>query len=524
VQAKTEFNIDGRGKLINGREEALRPLSVLRNYNNDYLNKDKYMVANREVEGWTLIPYNEVFLRVGGLGRLVHDKDSACGESCHRSFEHGVGLPVALFVRTATYGHLMSMLRTRARMIHLLGERHVKGIPLLFITPEDGVRVLTERLQQKLWKLAANKLTPFQNSTIAHKTLSGHTDDKSFQQKVDELIDFDEDTEKLLTPKELARLAGGFGITDRILCSVLERAMLQDTKLNQQKNFNGSSTNLETLRVVVEEGLTAAVRAGDYHASRQILLLYCFVSSKAKETDDLDMNGELLRVGIREDGSGESDFKREVVRRQSSRFAGRDAELVKEDKKLMKKNSDGSLSTKLPSPSPPPPLDTDHLRSATNIDGVLEVLGAAQILKVLGDGSARKRGHEAADSVMEWVNYGEQSVAFRISSWYDQKTAQVDLKIATENDTNFMAFVSGRAIENRKKFADELLNAIDGPEFKNMHFLYAVHEILNRMHSPCLRLELLQYVFGLDNRYSLSHVIHSVELAANCLRICSQSL
>jgi hypothetical protein len=248
------------------------------------------------------------------------------------------------------------------------------------------------------------------------------------------------------------------------------------------------------------------------------------VSSKANEADDEDMNDKLLDAGVREEASGEGDRKIEVVRRQSSLSADRDSELMKEDQKLMKKKSDGSSSTKLPSPRPPPPLETDRLRSATNIDGVLEVLGAAQILKVLGDGSARKRAQEAADSVMEWVNYGKQSVAFRISSWYDQKAAQVDLKIATENDTNFMAFVSGRAIENRKKFADELINAIGGPEFNNLHFLHAVHEVLNRMHSPCLRLELLQYVFGLDNRYSLSHVIRSVELAANCLRICSQSI
>lgn len=61
------------------------------------------------------------------------------------------------------------------------------------------------------------------------------------------------------------------------------------------------------------------------------------------------------------------------------------------------------------------------------------------------------------------------------------------------------------------------------------------------MHSPCLRLELLQYILGLDNRYSgtnalplcacitiklihpsflsVAHVKRSVELAATCLNI-----
>ncbi len=40
--AKTEFNIDSRGSLINGRQEALVPLSTLRAYNLDYLDKTEY--------------------------------------------------------------------------------------------------------------------------------------------------------------------------------------------------------------------------------------------------------------------------------------------------------------------------------------------------------------------------------------------------------------------------------------------------------------------------------------------------
>ena len=47
----------------------------------------------------------------------------------------------------------------------------------------------------------------------------------------------------------------------------------------------------------------------------------------------------------------------------------------------------------------------------------------------------------------------------------------------------------------------------------------ALDAMLNKMHAPCLRLELLQYVLGLDNRYSVAHVQRSVELAATCLDI-----
>ena len=40
--AKTEFNIDGRGNLVNGRDEALVSLSQLRSYNVDYLTKEDH--------------------------------------------------------------------------------------------------------------------------------------------------------------------------------------------------------------------------------------------------------------------------------------------------------------------------------------------------------------------------------------------------------------------------------------------------------------------------------------------------
>lgn len=120
---------------------------------------------------------------------------------------------------------------------------------------------------------------------------------------------------------------------------------------------------------------------------------------------------------------------------------------------------------------------------------------------------------------LRWIENGEQSVAFRVASWRDQRAAQGDLKIAMESDSNFMAFISNKAIANRKKFAKQLRDAASVTDFDNLQFLQAIHSILSQMHSPCLRLELLQYILGLDNRYSVEHVKRSVELAATCLTI-----
>ena len=520
--AKTEFNIDGRGRLINGRQEALVPLSVLREYNQDYLTEDSYVIGTRFVEnaGLNQIPYNEVYLRVGGVGRLVDGVDVASGAAATRSLDRGVGLPVALFVRTASYGNLITMLRVRARMMHVLGENHFKRIPLLLITPDLGVRVLTESLQKDLWKIAAQNLNPFQNQSIAYKTTVDHTDETSFQQKVDELIDLDETIKGVLTPKELARIAGGFGATDDSVAGILRQAMVQDKRINNEQGDDASGRPSHKLQDVVNEGLASALRSGDYHTSRQLLILYSLVASRPDNSEQGEEEDE--KKDPSDHGSSQerkpSQANPKIVKKLSS--LGRDTESMKKDLGLIKSASGlDSLSSRLPAPPPPPPLDTDRLRSATNSDGLLAVLGAAQVLKAMQDGGARKRVHEVIDAVDEWVNYGEQSVAFRISSWYDQRAAQGDLKIAMENSSNFMAFVSNKAIANRKAFAQQLREAADATDFTDMSFLEALDAMLKKMHSPCLRLELLQYVLGLDNRYSVAHVARSVELAATCLDI-----
>jgi hypothetical protein len=528
--AKTEFNIDSRGRLINGRQEALLSLSTLRQYNDDYLTKDEYMIGQRVVQALSQVPYNEVYLRVGGVGRLVPDNE----QQPQRSLDCGVGLPVALIVRTAKYGHLISLLRTRARLMHCFGEHNIKGIPLLLVTPETGVRVLTEALQRDLWKIAARNLNPFQNPSIAHKTTMANTEDNSFQQKVDELLHLDESIQDLLTPEELARIAGGFGATDESVATILKKAMIQDRRLNKKRHSKSHK-----LQDIVNEGLASALRSGDYHTSRQLLILYSLVASQGadsssssdeeedSEDDDQQQNEEddnskedskkeKKAKQLKKPGLDKEATKQRILKHRSS--LGRDAELIKRDVEAVS-SGDGTVSSKLPAPPPPPPLDTDRLRSATNSDGLLAVLGAAQVLRAMQDGSAKIRVQEAVDAVDEWVNYGEQSVAFRISSWYDQRAAQGDLKIATEQNSSFMAFVSNKAISNRKAFAQQLREAISVTDFTDIRFLHAIGVILGRMHSPCLRLELLQYVLGLDNRYSVAHVARSVELAATCLDI-----
>ena len=90
----------------------------------------------------------------------------------------------------------------------------------------------------------------------------------------------------------------------------------------------------------------------------------------------------------------EAHQDRLLIRKQSL-----DSEIM-----LLKRQSEGVVTnqnSRLPPPPPPPPLDTDRLRSATNSDGLLAVLGAAQVLKAMQDGSAKRRTEESFLAVEE---------------------------------------------------------------------------------------------------------------------------
>lgn len=149
--------------------------------------------------GLKTIPYNEIYLRVGGK---VFDTDSP------RSFNQGVGLPIALFTRSIAYGDLIALMRTKRRMSNVLGKDQVARLPLLYITPEYGVHVITETLQTRLLRIMTNSLNPFQNPSLQYKTEINTTSEKHLQEKVEELFDLDNDNiREILTPEECARYA-----------------------------------------------------------------------------------------------------------------------------------------------------------------------------------------------------------------------------------------------------------------------------------------------------------------------------
>ncbi len=143
--AKTEFNIDDYGNLINGRFEAQVKLSKLRALNESYVNETDYVVGGRLIKGGlSEVPYNEMYVRVGGDTRAKS------------SYKTGIHLPIAMFCRSVSYKEIVALLRSRARFCSNLGEQ-LENIPLFFINPEKGLKVFTTELQEKFYKVMANE-------------------------------------------------------------------------------------------------------------------------------------------------------------------------------------------------------------------------------------------------------------------------------------------------------------------------------------------------------------------------------
>lgn len=129
---------------------------------------------------------------------------------------------------------------------------------------------------------------------------------------------------------------------------------------------------------------------GDFNTSRQLLILYTLVASRCTRQQDNDGNYD-------SDGDFSSKHSSRRLTRQISSLSSNSLSIDGDVKANLLQKKQSSL----PPPPPPPPLDTDRLRSATNSDGLLAVLGAAEVLKSLQSRAASKRVLEAAASIEE---------------------------------------------------------------------------------------------------------------------------
>jgi hypothetical protein len=183
---------------------------------------------------------------------------------------------------------------------------------------------------------------------------------------------------------------GGFGATDESVAQLLHQALQRDIH-DKQSGGTQTSESGHSLQDLVNEGLAFALRASDYHTSRQLLILYSVISSKHHKKEKQQQMLE-ADSSVRSESPKSSRGKnwREVEKDINSND--------KSAKPIVELTNVTEQHLKAP---PPPPLDTDRLRSATNSDGLLAVLGAAQVLKAMQDGSAKRRVKEAIESIEE---------------------------------------------------------------------------------------------------------------------------
>jgi len=169
--------------------------------------------------------------------------------------------------------------------------------------------------------------------------------------------------------------------------------LLDSSNQKHQSSITDDFIKRNRLQDLVNEGLCAAVRSGDYNTARQLLILYSLVASTGEtgkgnsnhSMDDICSSQQACTTDRNLSSSGPLLSLPTMVNSNCHSFP-----------------SDSlTLATLLPLPPPPPPLDTDRLRFATNSDGLLAVLGAAEILRSIRDGMIKRRAEEVVQALEE---------------------------------------------------------------------------------------------------------------------------
>lgn len=133
---------------------------------------------------------------------------------------------------------------------------------------------------------------------------------------------------------------------------------------------------------------------------------------------------------------------------------------------------------------------------------MLIMYGALKVIGSVATGVTYGRLTEATDVLQQWIKKAN-SLYFRIDSWRKLKQAG--------KETGLLTFMTGKAIANRRNFCNALTCLAQCAE-KGL-YLMTLGRIIENLHKPCLRLELLQYILGLDARWTLQMVLASCRTA-----------
>uniref|UniRef100_A0A7S1S4D9 Uncharacterized protein n=1 Tax=Alexandrium catenella TaxID=2925 RepID=A0A7S1S4D9_ALECA len=434
--AKSDFNIDSSGNLLNGREEALVTLEelILANQTLTYVQSemgggDEHPAGNMVTGG--IMPFNEILGLLDGTQGLV-----------------------GVFSRSTKVTHLLFAMGIRSLLYRTLP---ITGmLPIFVHDPELGMRPFSRKAQSALVSDHLMRHGRGLRSAVAKCALPCLPLDTHMLE---------------LSELEQVVAQGVYAITEDALTALVNALLNEDHSDELQvATVDGSAGGKKACpyqtRAFLALGLRAAVEADNPTSAMALvrrvapLLVTAPVPAPSRPlslTLDRTRSNELLPIAM--DGEDFATYLHRLTERSQS-------------------------------------------------SGVLVPVGAAIVIEEFTSGHMMPRILAACQKLEAWLQ-DSKSVIFRLRSWSALKGNHVP-----SAGPDIKSFVSHKAISNRKQFYQSLLELQQYEESHDvLHGMTKLYALVSSLHHPCMRLELLQQILGLDDRYNLEAVAGVASLA-----------
>lgn len=148
----------------------------------------------------------------------------------------------------------------------------------------------------------------------------------------------------------------------------------------------------------------------------------------------------------------------------------------------------------------------DGLAAKAKSPGMLVMVGTTILLNELVSGRMMSRVDEACRHLEGWLHEAG-SLVFRLKSWRELTTRRKPSQI--------ISFVTKKAIRNRANFRSALAE-VEGCQHDALSCMTKLHNLVVELRNPCLRLELLQRIYGLNEQYDIQAVL---DVATTAMRL-----
>lgn len=445
--AKTEFNIDKDGRLLQGREEFLVTFDDLRAANEK---KEFFDHNTGKVLTVSVMPYNEVLVGIHG----------------------GTGL-VGVMARTKQLKHLLLAMGVRDHLAMLLP--NLGSLPIVLHDPESGVQAFPlsaqlELLQYMLRNEVSHPLR-YPLNLMELEAMSGTS----------------------IAVLDQLRFHGMYGITKESLLHLAdavsgkEGGTAASPKIVARKRYAESVA----FALLALEFAVAADNALSTKAAFRVIapLIYQQESLSARHFVAAGRSPLRSRSGS-SDVSGDDAYNGQIY--------DNDFEIEEED-------SDASTSLPQELCNADSSITLKSLMARAGDREVRTAIGACMALEFFHSGRSGQKIAKGIKLFQEWLA-AATSLRFRLKSHTEEGRSWTELG----------DFINDRIFQNRKHFLDTLhsLQAISD----HLEFFKALQELVALLLHPCLRLQVLQSILGLDPSYSRDMIADVVALVYEIVR------